>query len=122
MGAFTNIRDQDADRRWPIYTFRSLIAALALGLVALAAAASSDDEPATRAIAQEISATDETEAPVSTSPLSLGRRDLVSEPNAAAPDAKVTPLTRAASQQRVDEMSPVVWLAGYGPVTIGPIR
>jgi len=122
MGAFTNISDRDGDRHWPIHAFRSLIALLALAIAAVAAAASSDDEPATRAIAQEFSVTDETEAPVSTSPLSLYKRDLVSEPNPARSGADVTPVTRAASQQRVDDMSPVGWLASFGSVTIGHIR
>ena len=29
------------------------------------------------------------------------------------------PLTRAATQQHVDEMSPMGWLASYGPVVVG---
>lgn len=67
------------------------------------------------------SATD-TERPVSTSP----------QPRAPTPEDALAPisgnaaptpaLTRAAARERIDSMSPIGWLEGFGDVRVGRIR
>jgi len=125
MGAYNNILNRcDGRRRRAIHTRRLLIAALVLGIAAATAAASSSDDPAADPIGPDTRVTDETaqahetDAPVSTRPLLRDARSSASKPAAAGSGAERTPLTRAASQQRVNGMSPVAWLAGYGHVTI----
>jgi hypothetical protein len=89
-------------------------------LVASAAIAMANPAIDARATAPGTTLTDETEAPVSTRPATLDRPSLAGPAHAAGSAANQTPLTRAASKRRVDEMSPMAWLAHYGPVTVGP--
>ena len=60
------------------------------------------------------------EAQVSTSPTEerIGVR-----PNSTLPfddGSSLRPLTRAAAQKQIEEMSPMLWLSSFGPVVVGP--
>ncbi len=55
---------------------------------------------------------------VSTSPAELTRRGSADAPPAGDLWANDPPLTRAATQLRIDEMSPTRWLSEYGSVSI----
>jgi len=55
---------------------------------------------------------------VSTSPAELTGRALADARSEAVPSAEDPPLTRAATQLRIDEMSPTRWLSRYGHVSI----
>lgn len=57
--------------------------------------------------------------PVSTSPTGLTQAGSGDRPLETAPSADDPPLTRAATQLRIDEMSPTRWLSRYGNVSIG---
>jgi len=59
------------------------------------------------------------ESPVSMSPSSAPNAALANETSDAAISQQPRPLTRAATQQRIDDMSPVGWLASFGPVVVG---
>jgi len=58
------------------------------------------------------------ERAVSTSPLPADASELArpAAQQSTRPDHR--PLTRAASQQRIDSISPLGWLARYGPVDV----
>ena len=57
-------------------------------------------------------------APVSTSPDPSQPGELAKLPARRSGTKERLPLTRAAAQQRIDEMNPLVWLAHYGAVSI----
>lgn len=57
--------------------------------------------------------------PVSTSPSDLTKAGSVDKTLESAPSTNDPPLTRAATQRRIDEMSPTRWLSRYGSVSIG---
>jgi len=119
MGAFNNSSDRRAVPRWLWRTSGSLVATLLVGCSVAGSASAAEGEFETRATGSETRATQETEAAVSTSPVALGTSSLSSEPNGAGTGPEAMPLTRAASQQRVDQMNPITWLQSYGAVTIG---
>jgi len=57
-------------------------------------------------------------APVSTSPQRSQPGEQPSLFARRSGDKEQLPLTRAAAQQRIDEMNPLVWLTHYGAVSI----
>lgn len=57
--------------------------------------------------------------PVSTSPTDLTEAGSGDRQLETAPSTNDPPLTRAATQRRIDEMSPTRWLSRYGSVSIG---
>lgn len=122
MGAFANISDRGASKRRLRCAIGSLVSALIVGFASIASADPANDarspDPHTTASDRAPAA----EAAVSTSPVALGMPGLSAESDPVAVDADAMPLTRAASQQRVDEMSPMSWLSSYGNITIGQTR
>lgn len=58
---------------------------------------------------------------VSTSPVDLAEPDSTQQQPTATRSVNGPPLTRAASQLRIKEMSPTRWLAQFGNVSIGPL-
>jgi hypothetical protein len=57
--------------------------------------------------------------PVSTSPTDLAKAGSADTKPETASSTDDPPLTRAATQRRIDEMSPTRWLSRYGSVSIG---
>ena len=57
-------------------------------------------------------------APVSTSPDRSQPREQANPLERRSGDKGQLPLTRAAAQRRIDDMSPLVWLTHYGAVSI----
>jgi hypothetical protein len=110
MGVFDNISDRRLDRLGRYWLAGFLLAA---GLSAAPALAQSPD-PAV--IAQQ------PHHAVSTSP-SGDDASTTLDPSASRKTANATPdrppLTRAATRLRIEEMSPLRWLAHYGDVSIG---
>jgi len=84
-------------------------------IVLVAGAALAEDALPTDAPASD---PPQAEAPVSMSP-SLFEDAVQSFDSEATVSAHPLPLTRAAAKQRVNEMSPVGWLASFGPVVVG---
>ena len=103
MGSFGNIQRE-------IRT--GLLGALAGAILALAL-------PLAPATATGDPQTPTPERAVSMSPEESGLADLESGPARRTPSQDDPPLTRAAAHERVEAMSPLLWLARYGPVSIG---
>ncbi len=115
MGAFDNILNRGRLRSANL----ALVAALLLGSASVAAAGPPEGRLDARSSGPIVNATAETEASVSTSPIALGATGPFERATAPRSHRETMPLTRAASQQRVEEMSPMAWLARYGAVTVG---
>lgn len=81
-----------------------------IALITLANAAPSLADPA------EI----HSDPPVSTSPTERTKHGPADAARTDTLSIDDPPLTRAATQRRIDEMSPVLWLAQFGRVTIDP--
>lgn len=102
MSGFHNTSDsilQRAGRRW-------LAAALLIALVSTVP--SFADTP-------EI----ERDRSVSTSPMTASAVASASAESSASTPSSAPPLTRAATQRRIDEMSPAGWLSQFGRISIG---
>ena len=112
MGAFNNISDQP-DRtqyRFGRHSLANTLAGVALiSLLLLIGSVQSSAE----------TGEDPPDHPVSTSPTDLTKAGSGDGPLETAPSTDDPPLTRAATQRRIDEMSPTRWLARYGSVSIG---
>ena len=106
MGVFTNISDRTR-RRFGRHGLASILAAIVL--IALMGAAASFADTG------EI----HPDGPVSTSPADLVKQGSAETRPAAAIATDDPPLTRAATQLRIDEMSPARWLSQFGSVSIG---
>ena len=105
MGYFHNILNTSSPSR------RSVLG-LAVCLVMLLTAALATAEPTVKArVASD-------ERAVSTSPFSTDISDPPTPGLGQPTDPLHRPLTRAASQQRIDSISPLRWLAGYGSVDV----
>jgi hypothetical protein len=108
MGGYTNI----FGRIWNCLEQRSLWRILAgVGLIALmggapSPAAETDENRSNRSV-------------VSTSPTDLAEPGSADARPATARSMDDPPLTRAAMQLHIDEMSPTHWLAQFGTVSIG---
>ena len=89
-----------------------LIRMLSTGLLVLLAGAAFADEPASEAPGS-------IEAAVSMSPAPFEGDSDRTNASRVQPSPHPLPLTRAATQQHIDDMSPVGWLASFGPVTVG---
>ncbi len=83
----------------------------AIGLLVLLAA------PLAAADAADAEAANHERA-VSTSPLPANASELATPAKQRPTPPHHRPLTRAASQQRIDSISPLGWLARYGPVDV----
>jgi hypothetical protein len=109
MGGYNNILD------WALGGFeRHRLASVLAGiaLITLMGAAES--------LATESDAIPSNRSVVSTSPTDFAERtSTVARPAAVRP-LDDPPLTRAATQLRIDQMSPTRWLSGFGNVSIGP--
>lgn len=81
-----------------------------IALITLANAAPSLADPA------EI----HSDPPVSTSPTERTKHGPADAARTDTLSIDDPPLTRAATQRRIDEMSPVLWLAQFGRVTVDP--
>lgn len=81
-----------------------------IALITLANAAPSLADPA------EI----RSDPPVSTSPTERTKHGPADAARTDTLSIDDPPLTRAATQRRIDEMSPVLWLAQFGRVTVDP--
>ncbi|MBJ20990.1 MAG: hypothetical protein CL933_16405 [Deltaproteobacteria bacterium] len=92
---------------------------LFLGAAPISVAEPANEGPGARTSIAKANLHEEAEAAVSTRPVALGTPGSTANPNAAGARAQARPLTRAAAQRRVEEMSPMAWLASYGPVTVG---
>ena len=115
MGAFTNISNQP-DRtqcRFGRHSLANTLAGVALiSLLLLIGALQSSAETG------EVPP----DHPVSTSPTDLTKVGSGDGPLQTAPSTNDPPLTRAATQLRIDEMSPTLWLSRYGSVSIGELE
>lgn len=110
MGAFANI----SKKRRRCFARQRLASVLAgLVLIVTVRAATSSAETGT------LHPDHAEDRPVSTSPALLAELDSLDAHPLAAPETNDPPLTRAAAQQRIDEMSPTRWLSRYGRVSIG---
>lgn len=112
VGAFTNISNQPDRTQYRVgrHSPANTLAGVALiSLLLLTGAAQSFAETS------EVSP----DHPVSTSPTDLTKAGGVDKTLESAPSTNDPPLTRAATQRRIDEMSPTRWLSRYGSVSIG---
>jgi len=112
MGVFNNIstRSERTHRRSEQHGLAKTLAGLALSSLLLLIGAGqsfaeSGEVPPDR--------------PVSTSPTDLTEAGSRNRQLDTAPSTNDPPLTRAATQRRIDEMSPTRWLSRYGSVSIG---
>ena len=115
MGAFANIPDSTR-RPFGRRGLRSLLSGIVLiGLMSAVPIFAESETDAT-----ESDRRIEPNRSVSTSPmLALFKPDSSRSHLPAAPSTDGPPLTRAAAQLRIDEMSPVRWLSRFGSVSIG---
>lgn len=124
MGDFCTIRgSRSAADRGRI----GLVAlALSVGLGAALAPVAQAEEPTpatgpTAVASSDLAADAEAGGPVSTSPrAALTDRDSSVQRGAAGGPSPL-PLTRAATQLRVEQMSPVEWLSRFGSIEVGQI-
>lgn len=111
MGAF-NLDSSRANSRRLRARRRPLVALATLG--ALIAPALAADEP--RPLAPKAGVVQTRPAEVAGSPNGFVA---LSDARTSAPAEVALPLTRAAHQQRVETMSPMDWLTGFGDVVVG---
>jgi hypothetical protein len=109
MGGYSNILDR-ALGRFERHRLASILAGIAL--IALVGAAES--------LATESDAIPSNRSVVSTSPTDLAEAASTVTRPATVRALDGPPLTRAATQLRIDQMSPTRWLSGFGNVSIGP--
>ena len=112
MGAFNNVstHSERTHRRSGQHSLANTLAGLALiSLLLLVGAVQSFAEPDEAPL----------DHPVSTSPTDLANAGSGDRQLETAPATNDPPLTRAATQRRIDEMSPTRWLSRYGSVSIG---
>ena len=125
MGDIDNTLDRNRCRNGKAVAFSSVRtvgrAALCVSLFAISAAISSagenDNREIPRSTVSDLPTKNDT--PVSTSPIENGSPDLGANPSSTSTDPAGPALTRAASKQRIDSMSPQTWLARYGSVRVG---
>lgn len=123
MGCYHNTYERNRSsrpRRAPSARRSLTLSPLAVGAALLLSVAQAAIPYAVFA-AEPVAAADRPDRPVSTSPEPREQRNAVPGSLARDTAADPLPLTRAAAQQRVEGMSPVDWLARFGPVSIDSI-
>jgi len=122
MGGYTNISERKTRvRAWGHFLRLTLVAVLSLS-----ATPSLADSPAALAPTHEVAPIpNPTPHSVEAQSVSSATHPAVSTTShaaahtASAPAITPRPLTRAAAQLHIDEMSPVDWLSQFGSVSIG---
>jgi hypothetical protein len=110
MGGFNNISDW-AQRCFGRHRLGSRLAGMMAGIVLIALMSAAQDFAETDEIHPDRS--------VSTSPTELAERGSAHAQPMTTLSSDDPPLTRAATQLRIDEMSPARWLSRFGSVSIG---